>query len=331
MKATHLLPLKTKCSCHMDSKSVKILQIASLTPKGNACLAEEFTVSRLWEQKNPEEFLQQQGDQFAAIVTAARKKVDAALISLLPSLQMIATRGVGYDHIDLAAAHKKHIVVSHTPGVLTDCVADLAFGALIAVSRELVKADCFVRGERWPEQSYPLTTRVSGKRLGIVGLGRIGEAIGRRATGFSMTIRYHNRSERPEASWSYEPSLQALAQWADFLVIATPGGVETRKLVSAEIMDALGPQGFLINVARGSVVDEQALILALKDGRIAGAALDVFEYEPLVPKPFLEMDNVLLLPHIAGSTRETFAAMENLVLDNLRSFFQTGRPVTPVR
>ncbi len=314
----------------MNSKPVEILQIASLTPQGNRQLAEEYKVLRLWEQNDPETILRRHGSRFSALVTAARKKVDTSLLSFLPGLQLVATRGVGYEHIDIAAARRNNILVSNTPGVVTECVADLAFGALIAVARELIKADGFVRNERWPQQSYPLTTSIFGKKLGIVGLGRIGAAIARRATGFSMEIRYHNRSARTELPWRYESSLADLAEWADFLVVATPGGAKTDKLISASILTALGPNSYLVNVARGSVVDETALIKALQQGTIGGAALDVFENEPLVPKQLVELDNVVLLPHIAGSTRETFRAMEDLVLENLRSFFHTGRLVTPV-
>jgi len=214
--------------------------------------------------------------------------------------------------------------------VLTDCVADLAFGALVAVARRLAAADRFVRRGEWQKGGYPLTTRVSGKRLGIVGFGRIGQAVARRAGGFAMEVRYHSRRPLPDAAAGYVGALPDLAAWADFLAVCVPGGEATRHLISASVLAALGPEGYLVNVARGSVVDEEALVRALEQGKIAGAALDVFQCEPRVPAALIGMDNVVLLPHIASSTRETFAAMEELLLGNLSSFFATGKLLTPV-
>ncbi len=312
------------------SEKIPLLQVARLTDATTAKLRDDYAVICLWEQDDPEGFLAGGGGSFRALVTAGGTKVTAALITALPSLQVIGTRGVGTDHIDLEAARKRGVSVSNTPGVLTDCVADLAFGALIAIARQIPEADRFVRRGAWLSERYPLMTRVSGKRLGIVGMGRIGQALAKRASGFDMEIHYHARSIRLDHPDGYCPSLSELAEWADFLVLCVPGGEETRHLVSATVLEALGPDGYLINIARGSVVDETALIEALSRGGIAGAALDVFENEPSVPNALLAHDKVLLLPHIASSTRETFAAMEGLLLDNLRSFFTSGRLLTPV-
>lgn len=307
----------------MDYKQISILQIAPLTADGNKQLEGMF-------RRVTYDDLEVYYRQVRGLVTAGGVAVDAELIGQLPSLEVIATRGVGFNHIDLEAARARGIVVSNTPGVLTDCVADLAIGALIATSRRLLVADRFVRAGQWLEDRFPLTDKVSGKRLGIVGMGRIGRAIARRARGFDMEVRYHSRTCRTECPEVYEPVLEALADWADFLVICAPGGDSTRGLVSAAVLDALGPNGFLVNVARGSLVDERALVEALGQGRIAGAALDVFAREPRVPQELLTMDQVVLLPHIASSTVETFAAMENLLLENLQSYFTAGTLLTSV-
>jgi lactate dehydrogenase-like 2-hydroxyacid dehydrogenase len=210
--------------------------------------------------------------------------------------------------------------------VLNDCVADLAFTLLLDVARRASEADRFVRRGAWLNDKFPLATRVSGKKLGIVGLGRIGRTIARRASGFDMEIRYHNRRPVEDVPYGYEASLVELARWADFLVVAAAGGAESRNLVCAEVLDALGPQGFLVNIARGTVVDEAVLVQYLRDKRIAGAGLDVFVDEPRVPEALLALDNAVLLPHVASATNETRQAMAELVLENLHSFFDAGRP-----
>jgi len=307
----------------MNYKQIPILQISSLTPGGNERLDGMFNVIA-------HDALDAYRRQIRGLVTTGGVTVDAGLIERLPALEVIATRGVGFDHIDLEAVRTRKIVVSNTPGVLTDCVADLAVGAMIAVSRRLVVADHFVRSGGWLEGKFPLSNKVSGKRLGIVGMGRIGRAIARRAHGFDMDIRYFSRTRKSDCPETYAPVLEELAGWADCLVVCAPGDHSTRHMISAAVLDALGSRGYLINVARGSLVDEQALIEALEQGRIAGAALDVFAREPRVPQDLLTMDQVVLLPHIASSTVETFAAMENLLLENLQSYFTDGTLLTPV-
>jgi hydroxypyruvate reductase len=248
----------------------------------------------------------------------------------LPKLRMISNFGVGYDNVDVECARSKGVVVSNTPDVLTDCVADLAIALLIDVARGISAGDRYVRAGRWLEGPMPLATKASGKRLGIVGLGRIGRAIAARAEGFDMEIRYHNRRQSPDAPYAFEHSLAELARWCDFLMVATSGGEATRGLVSAAIIEARGPSGFLVNIARGSVVDEPALVSALAGKRIAGAALDVFADEPRVPEAFLAMENVVLQPHVASATHPTRKAMGQLVIDNLAAHF-AGKPlVTPV-
>ncbi len=315
----------------MTPKTIEVLQVASLTPAGNRHLADNFNVVRLWEQEDRERFLKENGQRFNAVATAGIGKIDADLLANLPALEIISSRGVGYEHIDLGAAKQRNIVVCNTPGVLTDCVADLAFGALIALARAFVPADQYLRAGKWLENTFPLQTRVSGKKLAITGLGRIGRTIARRASGFDMDIRYTDLQAHQDVSFGYEESLLDLARWADFLIVTTPGGEATRKLISKEVMEALGPEGLLVNISRGTVVDEQALIGCLKDGTLGGAALDVFEQEPNVPQELIALDNVLLLPHIGSATRETRKAMEDLVVDNLSAYFKTGEPLTPIR
>ncbi|HET7527945.1 MAG TPA: 2-hydroxyacid dehydrogenase, partial [Burkholderiaceae bacterium] len=236
---------------------------------------------------------------------------------------------VGVDKIDLDAAAKRGIPVGNTPDVLNDCVADLAIGLMIDVARGIGASERYLRAGQWPTKGpYPLQRKMSGKKLGIVGLGRIGHAIARRALAFDMDIRYHNRRPVTDTSIAHEPSLVELARWCDFLVIIVPGGAATQHLVNDAVLDALGTKGYLINVARGSVVDEAALVRALKDKRIAGAALDVFEHEPQVPDELVALDNVVLVPHIGSATVETRAAMAQRVFDNLKSYFATGKLVS---
>ena len=290
-----------------------------------ARLAAEYELFTLLEQTDVPGFLAAQGGRFTAMVTSAAVGADAALMAALPALKVISSFGVGLDRIDVAAAHARGIAVGYTPDVLNDCVADTAFGLLIDVARGLSAADRFVRRGDWLRGAYPLTRRVSGARLGLVGMGRIGRCIAARSTGFDMALRYHARRPVADLPWTYEPQLIELARWADFLVVITAGGAGTHHLVNAAVLEALGAKGFLINVARGSVVDEAALVAALSAGVIAGAGLDVFENEPHVPPALMALDTVVLLPHLASGTHETRRAMADRVVDNLHSFLATGR------
>jgi len=308
----------------------RVLQHGRLMASLEEALGARFDLHGLWREADPKAFLAARGHEFVGLATSAGKGADRALIEALPRLQVIANFGVGVDTIDLAAARERGVAVANTPDVLTDCVADLAFGLLLDVARRLSAADRFVRRGDWLNAQFPLATRVSGKNLGIVGLGRIGAAIARRAGGFAMPVRYHNRRPVENCPYDHEASLTSLASWADFLVVACAGGAATRHLVSREVIEALGPAGFLVNVSRGSVVDEPALVAALQAGRIAGAALDVFDDEPNVPPVLMRLDNVVLLPHIASATTETRQAMADCVLANLVSWFDRGRLLTPV-
>jgi len=256
----------------------------------------------------------------------ALRAVDAAAIAALPKLEMIASAGAGYERLDLDAARVRGIAVSNTPYVTDGCVADMAFALLLAAGRHIVQGDRFVRSGAWEKGAYPLVPRVHGRRMGIFGLGRIGLAIAKRAAAFDMEVAYHNRRERDDVPFAWHPSVQALAGWADILVVAAPGGEETRHAVDRAALDALGPHGLLVNISRGSVVDEAALIAALQEGRIAGAGLDVFEHEPQVPEALRALDNVVLMPHRGGGTLETWADVAQSVNESLRAFFE-GRAV----
>ena len=308
----------------------EILAVARLAPFLMAPLRESFVVHDQIHQTDATAFSAVAG-KIRAIVGGGESKVPRSLMEQLPALEMISIMGVGYDGVDVAAALERKVPVTHTPGVLNDDVADLAIGLMLCVARRLPQADHYVRAGSWVRDgAMPLARKMSGARLGIVGLGRIGQAIADRATAFGMSVAYTTRSAKAGVAYPFYPSAEALAAQVDFLVVITPGGAGTRHLINAEVLKALGPRGYLINVARGTVVDEAALIDALQKGVIAGAALDVFEKEPHVPEALWTLDNVVLVPHIGSSTHETRQAMADLAAANLQAHFG-GRPlITPV-
>lgn len=309
----------------------RILQIGRLPlPALEAELAAQYRVTCLADQPDPKAFLASQGAEFTGVVTTAAIGLKGEVIAALPHLQVISSFGVGFDALDIDAAKARGVQVGYTPGVLNDCVADMAFALMLDVSRNVAASDRFVRRGEWPQARFALGSRVSGKRLGIVGMGRIGQAVAERAAGFRMEVGYHNRRPAEGCALPYFDALTALAQWADYLVLTVAGGAGTRHLVNADVLDALGPKGYLINVARGSVVDEGALIEALTERRIAGAGLDVFEDEPNVPDALMALDNVVLTPHTASATHETRRAMADLVLENLQAFYTSGAVRVPV-
>ncbi len=308
----------------------RILQLGRQHPHLEQALVEQYDVHVLANVAEAEGFLAREGAGFTGLVTNAGVGATAQQIHALPALRVISSFGVGFDKIDVAAAQARGVQVGYTPDVLNDCVADTAFGLVMDVARQFSASDRFVRRGDWLRGTYPLATRVSGKRLGIVGLGRIGRVIARRASGFDMDVRYHNRKPVADVPYAYEATLEGLARWADFLVVAAAGGAESRHLVSRDILAALGPQGFLVNIARGSVVDEQALVEALESKTIAGAGLDVYQDEPRVPERLFACDNAVLFPHLASGTHETRRAMADLVLRNLASFFATGQVAVAV-
>jgi len=307
----------------------EILAVAKLAPFLMAPLRESFIVHDQIHQSDLAAFAAAAG-RIRAIVGGGESKVPRSLINQLPALEMISIMGVGYDGVDVAAALERKIPVTHTPGVLNDDVADLAIGLVLSVARRIPQADQYVRSGRWPGAPMPLARKVSGARLGIVGLGRIGQAIANRAAAFGMSIAYTARSAKPELAYNFFPTALALASEIDFLVVITPGGAGTRHLINADVLKALGPNGYLVNVARGSVVDETALIEALQKGVIAGAGLDVFENEPHPPEALWSMDNVVLTPHIASGTWQTRQAMADLAAGNLRAHFGGQPLISPV-
>jgi lactate dehydrogenase-like 2-hydroxyacid dehydrogenase len=309
----------------MRARLPGLLQIGSFPPEVQSEIDAGFARVHMADfERDPS-----RADEIRAIVTRSNLEVPAALVERLPKLEIIATNGVGYDLIPLDLAVRRGIVVTNTPDVLNAAVAELCVGALLSLMRRLPQADRHVREGRWAQANFPLTASLAGKQVGIVGLGRIGKDIAQRLAPFGVTLAYHGRTDQ-RLAWRYEPDLAALARDADILIVAAPGGAATTRMIDARVLDALGPQGWLVNVARGSLVDQAALLAALEQGRLAGAALDVFDNEPDIDARFFGLENVLLMPHIGSATVETRAAMARLMLDNLREWFKSGRALTPV-
>jgi hydroxypyruvate reductase len=304
-----------------------VLLIEPMMPEVEARLDAAYCVHRLFAAHDRAALIAAIGSSVRAIVTGGAHGASNEIVDALPRLEIIAINGIGTDAVDLERARARSVRVTTTPDVPTEDVADLALGLMLATSRRICVADRFVRAGGWLHEHLPLAAKVSGKRLGILGLGQVGHAVARRAEGFGMQIAYYDRHP---VAYRFQPDLEQLAQESDFLVVAASGGPATRGLVSRAVLDALGPTGVLINVARGSVVDEPALVAALAEGRLGGAGLDVFAHEPDVPKALWDMDNVVLQPHQASATVETRRAMADLVLANLAAHFAGKEPVTPV-
>jgi len=305
--------------------SPSVLSVAKLSPLFASQLDAAFAVHDRLHQTDPAAFAAA-APEIRAIAASGESKVGAELIAQLPKLEIISVMGVGYDGIDVAAAKARGAVVTHTPNVLNDDVADLAIGLMLSAARQLPAADRYVRDGSWPSGPMPLARKMSGARLGLVGMGRIGQAIAHRAAAFGMSIAYTARNPRPALTFKYVASAAALAAEVDYLVVITPGGAGTRKLINAEVLAALGKKGILVNVARGSVVDEAALIDALERGVIGGAGLDVFESEPNVPERLRALPHVVLAPHIGSATTQTRQAMADLAFGNLQAHF-AGKPL----
>ena len=305
--------------------STELLQLCPLTPALESELAKRFTVHRYFEVQDQKSFLNEHGSAIRAVVTGGHIGLPADIGAVLPNLEIVAINGVGYDKVDLANAKAKGFRVSNTPDVLTADVADAALGLILAQARRLPQADQYTRQGKWLSGEMPLSTRVSGPRYGIFGLGRIGEAIAKRLEGFDGEISYCSRNRR-DVPYNFYADIKSLALNVDVLVIAAAASAETKHIVNAEVLEALGKDGVLVNVARGSLVDEQALIAALKAGTIKGAGLDVFEDEPRIPTELFEFDDVILTPHIGSATQQTRQAMAKLVLANLDAHF-AGEPL----
>ena len=285
-----------------------------------------FTVHRLWQAKDRVAFFREIRDRVHAIATGGGFRIDGALMDGLPKTEIISTMSIGVDHIDLAAAKERGIAVTNTPDVLTDDVADIGMALVLAVARRLVTGDRYVREGKWLKANLPLTTKVGGASMGILGLGRIGLAIAKRAEAFGMKIVYHGPRAKPGVAYRYYPDLAEMARDVDYLMVSCPGGAETHNLVSAAVLAALGKKGVVINIARGSVIDEAAMVRMLQDGSLGGAGLDVFVEEPRVPEPLFQLENVVLQPHVGSATHATRAAMGQLVVDNLAAHF-AGKPL----
>lgn len=285
---------------------------------------------RLWEAPDRDLALASAAGAVRGVTGSFAERVDAALFERLPRLEIVANFGVGYENVDARAAAARGIVVTNTPDVLSEEVADTALGLLLATVRELPQADRFLRAGKWLEKPYPLTSTLREKTVGIFGLGRIGKAIARRCEAFGLKLAYHGRARQPEVNYAYFPTLVELARAVDILIVMAPGGPATRNAVGEEVLRALGPDGVLINMARGSLVDEPALIAALASRTIRAAGLDVFADEPRVPEALRALDNVVLLPHVGSASVHTRDAMGKLVADNLVSWFAGKGPLTPV-
>jgi len=308
-----------------------LLALSPMLQPEMAKLDERFHVVRLYNEADPEKALQAVKQDVVAILSTMSTPVRRSLIEALPNLEIITQCAVGTDNIDLDAAKQRNIAVTNTPDVLTDDTADIAVSLLLALSRRICEGDMYVRIGKWATSGpMPLGVTPKGKTVGIVGLGRIGKAIAKRLVAFDMRVVYHGRKQKADYAWPFFKDLEMMAAHADYLVLSCPGGPDTHHIVNARVLDALGPKGYVINVARGTVIDEEALVDALVHKRIAGAGLDVYEREPNVPDALKSLDNVVLLPHIGSATIETRTIMGEIVLANLEAHF-SGKPlITPV-
>lgn len=308
-----------------------ILMTAPMMPMIAEQLEKAGTLHKLWEAADPQAKL----DEIASKVTAmavggGHQPIDAAFLGRFPNLKIVSSMGVGYDHVDAAWAGRNGIVVTNTPDVLNEEVADTAMGLLLCAVRQLPQSEKYLRAGKWLQGNFPLSDTLRGKTMGILGLGRIGKAIAKRGEAFGLKIAYHGRTKQADVAYPYHATLVGMAQACDILMVITPGGAGTKNIVNAEVLEALGPKGVLINVARGSVVDEEALIAALQQKKIATAGLDVFADEPRVPQALIDMDHIVLLPHVGSASQHTRNAMAQLVVDNVTHFIAGKGPLTPV-
>jgi len=308
----------------------EIIQMGPMRKHVEEALSDAYRVHRYWEADDQAALLAAAGPLVRGVATDGHNGCSRAIIEALPKLEMVASYGVGYDAVDVAACKEHGIRVSNTPDVLNDAVAELTVGLMIALCRRIPQADVHVREGWWLEGGYPLTGELTGARVGILGLGRIGKEIARRCQAFKMRIAYHGRSEQPFEPYEYYGDLEAMARNVDWLVVIAPGSAQTNGIVSRKVMEALGPEGNLVNVARGSLVDEPVMVEMLQSGALGGAALDVFADEPRAPEALFGLDNVVLSPHQASATNKTRTAMGDLVVQNLAAHFAGAPLLTPV-
>ena len=309
-----------------------VLLVGNKKPVMVKGLEGKVTLHALIDAADKAAFLKSVADKVRAIVIAyTADKVDGAFMQRFPKLEQISSFGVGYDHIDAKWAGEHGIIVTNTPEVLNEEVADTALGLLLCTVREFPQSDRYVRAGKWTQAQYPLTkATLRNRTVGMVGMGRIGKAIARRLEAFGVPVVYHSRNRQAGVAYKYYPKLLDMAREVDTLMVIVPGGAATKNMINAEVLKALGPNGILINMARGSVVDEPALIEALQNRTIYSAGLDVFAKEPQVPKELLDMDHVVLFPHLGSSTEVTRAAMDQLVVDNILAWAAGKPPLTPV-
>ena len=314
-----------------------VLLPVPMPPLVRAGLAKRFNVVDCAAGADPEAAIARAAPALRFIATGVpiltegvARPLDAAVLARFPTLEMIANLGVGYDNIDARAAAARGVLVTNTPDVLTDETADTAFGLLLCAARQFPWADRYLRAGKWLEKAFPVTASLRDRTMGVVGLGRIGKAIARRGEAFGLKIVYNGRRPQADVDYPFFASLEEMARACDILMVSTPGGADTRNLIDARVLDALGPDGILVNIARGTVVDEPALISALREKRILTAGLDVFADEPRVPAELVAMEHVVLLPHVGSATGPTRDLMSQLVVDNLVAVVDGGAPLTPV-
>ncbi|SEN06493.1 2-hydroxyacid dehydrogenase [Palleronia pelagia] len=308
-----------------------LLVLWDLGPHALGALEQDFTLHRHFEADDRDAFMADLPGGVRFVATGGGTGCSREIIEALPDLEIISSFGVGYDAVDVTAAREHGVRVTNTPDVLNDCVAQVTMALMLALAHRLPEADRYVREGRWEtEGNFPLTDELTGKTVGIIGLGRIGKAIARLAQAFSMRVVYHGRTDQPHEPYVWYDDPKAMARDVDWLVVIAPSTDQTRGIVSKDVLDALGPEGRLVNVARGDLVDEEALIAALSSGGIAGAALDVFAQEPHVPEALRKLDNVVLLPHQGSATVKTRRAMGDLVVRNLRAHLRGDPVLTPV-
>jgi lactate dehydrogenase-like 2-hydroxyacid dehydrogenase len=315
----------------MTTDRPEIVLIGPLKPVVVKGLEAIGTVHKVAAAKDPDAFIAEHSHVRAIACSDTRELIPGTLMARFPELEIVSSFGVGYDHMDVKWATAHNVVLTNTPDVLTEEVADTALGLLLCTVREFPQAERFVRAGKWLERGYPLTkATLRNRTVGMVGMGAIGQAIARRLAAFGVPVVYHTRKPRRDVSYLHCPSLIEMARAVDILMVIVPGGPGTQNLINAEVLDALGPDGILINIARGSVVDEPALIKALQDKRIMAAGLDVFAKEPDVPQELIAMDKVVLFPHLGSASIYTREKMDQVIVDNIAAWAAGKPPLTPV-
>jgi lactate dehydrogenase-like 2-hydroxyacid dehydrogenase len=315
----------------MAGEKPDVLLVGAMKPVMMKGFEGKVNLHHWLDAKDKDAYAREIGSKVKAIAIAHHTKVDDNFLKQFPNVQQVSSFGVGYDHIDAKWAGEHGIIVTNTPGVLDEEVADTALGLLLCTVRELPQSERYVRAGKWAQAQYPLTkATLRDRAVGMVGMGRIGKAIARRLEAFGMPVVYHSRNSQAGVKYKYYPKLLDMARDVDTLMVIVPGGASTKNMINAEVLKALGPRGVVINMARGSVVDEPALIEALKNRTIYSAGLDVFANEPNVPKELLDMDHIVLFPHLGSSTEATRAAMDQLVVDNILAWAAGKPPLTPV-